>query len=293
LAQPLASPKKKSVLPWVIGGLLILLLLLGGGAAAAGYFLWWKPRMEANRRPVVVDRNAANENSNRPTAPANANNADNANANSNTNPNANEAAKKEAEPFVPTAGAIQFVNSKANLDGDLAAHYLDFSFYYPKAWVKDPKSGVAGATSFATVELSFSEQTADYVQERALISWYPSNGSYEADLPIFPERAKKVTDQISKGLPGYEEISRGETTVGVYKGYEFRFKGVFKGTPKGDLPYWGRVVFLPPGNAGEKNGVTIIMLATSLASEVAGPDDVGVKGGLPLILESFRFGPTK
>jgi hypothetical protein len=47
---------------------------------------------------------------------------------------------------------------------------------------------------------------------------------------------------------------------------------------------------LPPGNASEKNGVTIIMLATSLAAGVTGPEDVGVKGELPLILESFRFG---
>jgi hypothetical protein len=32
------------------------------------------------------------------------------------------------------------------------------------------------------------------------------------------------------------------------------------------------------------------MLATSLAPELSGVDDVGQKGGLPLILESFRFG---
>ena len=288
-ATPVAPPKKKSMLPLVLGIVVILLLLVGGGAAAAGYFLWLKPRMEANRRPVVT----VGENENSKTSTSNTNNAENTNANANSNGNANDTAKKEPEPFVATAGAVQFANSKTNLDGDLAAHYVDFSFYYPKTWARDPKSGVAGATSFATVAREFNEETADYLQERALVSWYPSNGTYEADLPIFAERARKVTDQIAKGLPGYEEVSRGETTAGVYKGYEFRFKGVFKNTGKGDLPYWGRVIFLPPGSAAEKNGVTIIMLATSLAPGVSGPADVGVQGELPLILESFRFGASR
>ena len=92
-----------------------------------------------------------------------------------------------------------------------------------------------------------------------------------------------LSDQLAKSLPNYQELSQGNTSVNTLNGYEFRFKGVFKDTPKGDLPYWGRVVFLPPGNATEKNGVTIIMLATSLAAEVTGPDDLGVKGELPLI----------
>jgi hypothetical protein len=33
-----------------------------------------------------------------------------------------------------------------------------------------------------------------------------------------------------------------------------------------------------------------LMLATSLAPELKNVDDVGVKGELPMLLESFRFG---
>ena len=288
LAIPLAPPKKKSMVPMVIGVVAILLLLVVGGAAAAGYFLWLKPRMEANRPPVLVERDTTNENAN---ANKSANtNSETANVNSSDNTKSVADPKKGPEPFVPSAGDVQFANSKATLDGELADHYVDFSFYYPQTWTKDPKAGVPGATSFATVAREFSEKTADYIQERALVSWYPSNGTYDGDRSIFPERAKKVADQISKGLPGYEEVSRGETSVNFYQGYEFRFKGVFKNTGKGDLPYWGRVIFLPPGNADEKNGVTIVMLATSLAPGVTNAGDVGVKGELALILESFRFG---
>ncbi len=49
------------------------------------------------------------------------------------------------------------------------------------------------------------------------------------------------------------------------------------------------MIFLPPVDGG-KNGVTLLMLATSLAPELRSIDDVGAKGELPMLLESFRFG---
>jgi hypothetical protein len=47
--------------------------------------------------------------------------------------------------------------------------------------------------------------------------------------------------------------------------------------------------FLPPVNGGT-SGVTLLMLATSLADELKTVNDVGVKGELPMMLDSFRFG---
>jgi hypothetical protein len=273
-AQPIAPPKKKSMWPWVLA-ILVVLLFLSGGAAAAGYFLWLKPLMETKKRQPVVIRTEPS-----PTATPS----------SFSSPAKTEIKEKPA-PFEPPPDALKLTNSKANLDGELAAHYVDFSFYYPRTWKKDPNAGMRGASSFAKVEREFSDKTADYVQERVVVRPYQSNGTYELDLPIFKERAKAVSDQISKSLPNYEEVSSEETKVNSLRGYEFRFQGVFKNTGRGDLPYWGRVIFVPPDSANEKNGVTIIMLATSLVSDVHGVNDVGVKGESPLILESFRFGP--
>ncbi|MDQ2975226.1 MAG: hypothetical protein M3R69_07425, partial [Acidobacteriota bacterium] len=73
-------------------------------------------------------------------------------------------------------------------------------------------------------------------------------------------------------------------------GYEFRFESVSRGTEKGDLKLWGRVIFLPTGVSGDQTGATVILLATSLAPELSGVEDVGEKGELPVILQSFRFG---
>jgi hypothetical protein len=55
------------------------------------------------------------------------------------------------------------------------------------------------------------------------------------------------------------------------------------------LTIWGREIFFAP-REGEKTGVKLLILTTSLAPELKSMDDVGVKGELPMLLESFRFG---
>jgi len=47
---------------------------------------------------------------------------------------------------------------------------------------------------------------------------------------------------------------------------------------------------LPTGIAGDQSGATLVMLASSLAPELSGVEDVGEKGQMPVVLESFRFG---
>ncbi len=264
--------KRKSAMKWVLAGLVVL-LVVGGGAAAAGYFLVLKPMLDA-KRGVLSTNNNRSQNENTPV-----------NTNTAENPNTTEKTKGP-EAFVPPADAIQFKNSAANLDGELAANYVGFSFYYPSSWVSDPKAGVPGAANFAKLDKAAGANEG--LKERVVFNWYPSKGSYEADLPVFPVSAKKVTDQLSGALPNYAEVSRGDVTVNTYKGYEVRFKGVFKEAGAADLPYWGRVIFLP-GSKTDKGGVTIIMLATSLATEIKSPADLGTSGDSALILDSFRF----
>ena len=75
--------------------------------------------------------------------------------------------------------------------------------------------------------------------------------------------------------------------------YEFRWEGLSKGTEKGDLKLWGRVVFLPTGKEGDTAGATLSMLTTSLAPELTSAEDIGEKGQATVILDSFRFGKKK
>jgi len=273
--QPSAAPqvKKKSRLPLVLG-ILVVLLVLGGGVLGAGYFFVLRPMLA--RRTVTVEPSPSPVQTSTPTIEA----------------TPNEVAQKDAnippEPpaYSPPADAIEFVNSKQNLDGKLAEHYLDFSFYYPNRWQKDPGAGVPGAANFAKVERRL---PPDFTQENFAVGWYSSGGSADADRSVFPTLAAKLSAQFEKSFPGYSKVSESETKVGAYDGYEFRFEGMSRNTTKGDLKLWGRLIFLPPVNGG-KNGVTLLMLATSLAPELKSVDDVGVKGELPMMLESFRFG---
>ncbi|HEX9629091.1 MAG TPA: hypothetical protein VF961_03655 [Pyrinomonadaceae bacterium] len=266
---PPPQAKKKSKMPLIIG-ILLLLLVLGVGAVAAAFFLIIKPRLKEGRLEQPAPTTRTKE--------------ENTNTNSNVSV-ANEQPKTEPE-FVAPPNTVKFANSQANLDSKLAEHYFDFSFYYPSEWKVVPKTSAAGGTSFIKVERSL---PPDFTQENFGVGWYDSKGSYDADQPNFPHLVEVLSTNLSKSLPEYRKVSEGPTKVNSLNGYELRFVSFSKGTEKGDLQLWGRVIFLPRGE-GETTGAILTMLTTSLAPEISGVDDVGVKGEAPVILESFRFG---
>jgi hypothetical protein len=246
------------------------------GGAAAAFFLFIKPQLEGvNQRPVVVSQ---------PTPLPSI---------QNTPSNTNVAVAKpslEVEAYVPPPGTVKFTNSAASLDGKLADHYFDFSFYYPQTWEQDARAGVAGASNFAKVERRL---PPDFTQENFAVGWYTSKGTFAADQPAFPQLVELLSASLSKNFPEYQKVSEGATKINSLDAYEFRFTSLSKDTKKGDIQVWGRVVFLPTGIEGNTNGATLIMLSTSLAPELSGVEDVGDKGQMPVILESFRFGKGK
>ncbi len=264
-AQP-AQARKSSRAPLIIG--LVVLALLGG--LAAWYFLVYKKG----------DAGVAGNN-------ANANTTANTNANAGSDTNTNATANANTAPTPPPANATEFVNSRANLDGKLAEYYSDFSFYYPNTWTKDPNAGVSGAGNFAKVDR---QESPEFPQERFAVSYYESKGTFEADRSSFAKLVQTYSDRFAPIYPNYRKVSEGETTISGHEGYEFRFESPVGKTPKGDITYWGRVVFLPPGTEGQKNGITLLMLTSSLSPELKSADDVGIKGELPVILNSFKMG---
>lgn len=267
---PIPPPRteKKSKIPLIVG-ILLLLLMLGVGAVAAVFFLVIKPRLNEVRPAEPVATSPTKD--------------------ENTNSNTSVAvAEPKTEPeFVAPPDTVKFTNSQANLDGKLAEHYLDFSFYYPKDWQTDPKAGTPGASNFVKFERRL---PPDFTQENFAVGWYGSKGTFAADESTFPQLVQVLGNTLANGFPEYQKVSEGPTKVNSLDGYEFRFTSISKGTEKGDLKVWGRVIFLPTGVAGDQTGATLIMLATSLAPELSNVDDVGAKGETPVILESFRFG---
>jgi hypothetical protein len=85
-------------------------------------------------------------------------------------------------------------------------------------------------------------------------------------------------------------VSEGDTKINAYDGYEFRFRSVAAGTERGDVTVWGRVIFLPPEVEGSKNGLVLLMFTTSVAADLSGVEEVGKKGELAMIIDTFRLG---
>ena len=268
--------KKKSKLPLILG-ILAILLVLGAGAVVAAFFIVIKPRLpHRNSEPPVVASESPGEN---------------VNSNPVTTPNASEATPEpvKTEPeYVAPPDTTRFTNSQANLEGKLAEHYLDFSFYYPNDWVADPKAGGASG-NFAKFERRL---PPDFTQENVAVRYYESKGTYDADLPDFPRLVEEFSASLKKVLPGYRQVSEGPTKINSLDAYEFRYVGLSKGTERGDLQLWGRVVFVPTGKAGDANGAVLTMFTTSLAPELSSVEDVGSRGEMPVILDSFRFGKS-
>ena len=275
--------KKKSKLPLILGAV-ALVLLLGVVGLAGVFFYVIKPRLD---RAVLARDNPPEETNTNTTAEnTNTNTNTNTDTNTNTSSNTNTTTENTEVPFVAPPGTTKFANSTTNLDGKLAEHYIEFTFYYPENWLIDKKAGVAGSSNFVKVERLL---PPDFTQENFAVGWYKSKGSFEADSPTFPRLVEQLGASLAKSFPEYRKVSEGPTKVNSLDAYEFRFVSLSKGTEKGDLQLWGRVVFLPTGIEGQTAGATLVMLATSLAPELSGVEDVGVKGEMPVILDSFRF----
>src|ERR1041384_6147420 len=269
-----AVAKKKSKLPLIIAGVLVF-LLLAGGALAGLFFFVVKPKLDemAQQRNPNLNRTPENTNVAVPTPSSTV--------------EASTPAPTPEDNYVPPPGAIQFVNSKDKLDGVLAEHYFDFSFYYPKNWQTDPKAGVAGATNFVKVERRI---PPDFTQENFVVRWYTSSGTLAGDLSSLPKKVEEFSNSLAKSFPEYRKVSEGPTKVNSLDAYEFKWEGLSKGTEKGDLHLWGRVIFLPTGKEGDTTGAVLSMFTTSLAPELSSVEDVGTQGEAPVILDSFRFG---
>ncbi len=192
----------------------------------------------------------------------------------NVNANANVSAPRQA------ANTKQYVNSREGRSGKLAENFIDFSFYYPDNWELDDDP----APNFVRVERKMvDDDGGNFTQENFAVGWVSATGT-AVDKQLMPKLAAQFNTQFAAQFPNYQKVSEGETRIGPYDGYEFRFTA-----EKNNVDFWGRVVMLPPP-AGQKRGVALVMIASDRAPELSGVEDVGAKGELPVILESFRFG---
>ena len=201
-------------------GILAVLLALGVVGLGVAYIFVVRPMLAARRvAPAEPSPPAKEPTPNIQTSPS-----DLGSKKANVAP--------EPPPYNPPADAVEFVNSKDHLDGQLAEHYVDFSFYYPNRWQKDPTAGKPGARNFAQVERRL---PPDFTQENFAVAWNSSVAPVSENRVLFHTLAENLGVQFEKKFPGYRKVSEGETKVGVYDGYEFRFESLSQNTAKGAL----------------------------------------------------------
>lgn len=184
-----------------------------------------------------------------------------------------------------------FQNRKEGLRGDLLANFVGFSLFYPKDWkVNGPQPGATAGTRGKFLDISRVDAQGR-MKEQMLVSYYPSKGTFADDAARFPQLVAQTNTTLKRLLPGYQMVSQGEVKFnGDWRAYEVKFQG--GGTsPTGEkLIVWGRRLFVPAVRPGLRNGFEITMLATSHGSDVRSVDDVGVRGELAPILQSFEPG---
>lgn len=175
------------------------------------------------------------------------------------------------------ARATHYVNLNSGFTGKLEENYVEFSFDYPTTWKRDPEAGKGSSPNFVKVE----NLTSDQITTENFAVGYCN-----APLSLMPQLAAQLSEQFSGGFPEYEKVSEGEVRVAGLDGYEFRFTS--HTTKPKELDFYGRVVLFP--SSGGRKGAALIMLATSESADVRSVDDVGEKGGLAVVLKSFKFG---
>jgi hypothetical protein len=179
-----------------------------------------------------------------------------------------------------------FVNSPDDAKApSLAQHYVDFSFDYPGNWTPDPANGTPTASNFVKFER---DNDQNVTIENFAVGSFSGSGDPTADAAQLPQLLATFEAQVNT-MPGYKRLSIGEpTTVDGIQGQQLTFTAnpVVNGTPAN---LFGRIIILP-GPAGQANGVTLILLGTDASGEIHSVADLGVKGQLPIILNSFKFG---
>lgn len=198
----------------------------------------------------------------------------------NQRPAVSPSTRSESESRSPKAGWNTYSNVKANLPSSLQSNFVAFTFDYPKAFNLEPQSDV----NFVKVEKYAAAGKGNTAENFAVgYAWFtPPEAQSDA---LYDKLLDQLGQQLSGTFHNYTEVKRTPVSVDGIQSRAALFKADFN-DPAKTMIYGKTIVVHPPG---KKNGVTILMLGTSLSRDVKGPDDLGNKGDTADILRSFRF----
>lgn len=248
-------PAKKSALPWILGGCgcLTLIVIIIVVIAMVSYRA--KQRVTEFKSDFKSALKSIDENQRRSTTTT------------------------ESEPRSPKAGWNTYTNVKANLPAGLQSNFVAFQFDYPKSFELQPQSDV----NFVKVEKYAAAGKGNTAENFAVgYAWF-NPPEMQSDA-LYDKLLDQLGGQLSGGFHNYKELKRVAVTVDGVASRAVLFQADFNDAAR-TMIYGKTIVVHPPG---KKNGVTILILGTSLG-RVKSADDLGTKGETADILDSFHF----
>ena len=188
--------------------------------------------------------------------------------------------RSDTETRSPKPGWTAYTNVKANLPDALQSNFVAFSFEYPRNFELQPQSEV----NFVKVEKYASGGKGNTAENFAVgYAWF--NPPEQQSDALYDKLLDQLGQQLSGTFHNYKEIRRVPATVDGVASRAALFQADFNDAGK-TMIYGRTIVVHPPG---KKNGVTILILGTSLGRDVKSANDLGEKGDTAGILSSFHF----
>ena len=186
----------------------------------------------------------------------------------------------QSEGRSPKAGWSTYTNVKANLPSALQPNFISFSFNYPKTFELQPQSDV----NFVKVEKAAAAGKGNTAENFA-VGYARFNDPNAQSDALYNALLDQLGQQLAGGFHNYKELTRTSETVDGVNSRAALFQADFNDAAK-TMIYGKTIVVHPPGNM---NGVTILILGTSLSRDVKRPADLGTVGDTADILRSFKF----
>jgi hypothetical protein len=180
----------------------------------------------------------------------------------------------------PRPGWQTYTNVKENLPSSLQSNFVAFSFEYPKSFSIQPQSDV----NFVKVEKYAAGGKGNTAENFAVgYAWFDPP-TVQSDA-LYDKLLDRLSQQIASDLYNYKELKRTPITVDGVQSRAALFQAGFKNAP--NILIYGKAIIVHPSE--KRNGVTIIILSTSMSRDIKSPDDLGTKGDMADILQSFHF----
>ena len=181
-----------------------------------------------------------------------------------------------------------FENIKSQHTGELYKNFRGFSIYYPNTWTKNSPPDSKAKTNF--LDISKTNKDGELL-EQMIVTYYPGTGLFSKDKELFPKLVEKSNNELKDILGDNFQIIEPGREVKIQGGRWTVFEMTFQSSGESNgqtVTLWGRRFWLPTQNQTLQTGFVVTMLATSLSPDIKGVDDVGNKGDLADILETFE-----